>query len=165
MEEKKFYNVDTRSSNFVQNDFGFFNFALRDQPTRRFGHEPKSDQLNRARNSWNRGHKTFHGRNLQIFAISYCVCPWQALSNVCGQGPSGAPERCFNSVGSGLTRKHQTRLERLARDKRNGADVIKLFICYLLIFVISQSVCPWKAFPDLSSVCGQGPEPTLEWNT
>jgi hypothetical protein len=24
-------------------------------------------------------YKTFYGRNLQIFAISYSVCPWQAL--------------------------------------------------------------------------------------
>jgi hypothetical protein len=30
---------------------------------------------------------------------------------------SGAPERHFNFVGSGLTRKHFTRLERLARNK------------------------------------------------
>ncbi len=30
---------------------------------------------------------------------------------------SGAPERCLTRVGSGLTRKNLTRLERLARDK------------------------------------------------
>jgi hypothetical protein len=30
---------------------------------------------------------------------------------------SGAPERFFTRVGSSLTRKHQTRLERLAKDK------------------------------------------------
>jgi hypothetical protein len=30
---------------------------------------------------------------------------------------SGAPERQFTWVGSGLTRKHKTKLERLARDK------------------------------------------------
>jgi len=23
-------------------------------------------------------------RNLRMFIISYCICPWQALSNVCG---------------------------------------------------------------------------------
>ncbi len=31
--------------------------------------------------------------------------------------PNGAPEKCFTWVGYSLTRKHQTRLERLARDK------------------------------------------------
>jgi hypothetical protein len=30
---------------------------------------------------------------------------------------SWAPERCSIRVGSGLTRKHQTRLERFAKDK------------------------------------------------
>jgi hypothetical protein len=32
-------------------------------------------------------YKTFYGRKLQIFVISWSVCPWQALpalSNVCG---------------------------------------------------------------------------------
>jgi hypothetical protein len=33
----------------------------------------------------------------------------------------------------------------------------------LRIFVISQCVCPWQAFPVWSLVCGQGQEPTLEW--
>ncbi len=31
-------------------------------------------------------YKTFYGRNLRIFVISYIVCPWQAFpvySNVC----------------------------------------------------------------------------------
>ncbi len=30
----------------------------------------------------------------------------------------------------------------------------------LRIFVISQSVCSWRAFPAQSNVCGQGQEPT-----
>jgi len=30
---------------------------------------------------------------------------------------SGAPEKSFNQAGSGVTRKHLTRLERSARDK------------------------------------------------
>jgi len=33
---------------------------------------------------------------------------------------SGAPERCFTWVGSGLTRKHYTRLERLVREKHSS---------------------------------------------
>ncbi len=33
---------------------------------------------------------------------------------------SGAPEKCFTRVGSGLTGKHQTRLERLAKDKHSS---------------------------------------------
>ena len=31
------------------------------------------------------------------------------------------------------------------------------------IFVMSQSVCSWQAFPAF--VCGQGQEPTLTWST
>ncbi len=38
------------------------------------------------------------------------------------------------------------------------------FVRDLRIFVISQSVCPWQAFPAQSIVCGQGQEPTLEWS-
>jgi hypothetical protein len=33
---------------------------------------------------------------------------------------SGAPEMCFTQVGSGLTCKHQTRLDSLARDKHSS---------------------------------------------
>ncbi len=33
---------------------------------------------------------------------------------------SGAPERLLNRVGSGLTHKDKTRLERLARDKHSS---------------------------------------------
>ncbi len=33
------------------------------------------------------------------------------------------------------------------------------------IFMISQSVCPWQAFPVWAIVFGQGQEPTLEWST
>jgi hypothetical protein len=33
---------------------------------------------------------------------------------------SGGPERCFTQVGSGLTSKHWTRQERLARDKHSS---------------------------------------------
>jgi hypothetical protein len=33
---------------------------------------------------------------------------------------SGAPERCFTQVGSDLNCKHQTRLEKLARDEHSS---------------------------------------------
>ncbi len=39
-----------------------------------------------------------------------------------------APERCSPWVGSGLTHKHQTRLERLARD--NHSKLIQKFVNY-----------------------------------
>ncbi len=67
-----------------------------------------------------------------------------------------APERSFTQVGSGLTRKHYTRLERLAKDKHSsllqksvnygqksiitlapGPKVIKLFVRNLRNFVKS----------------------------
>ncbi len=34
------------------------------------------------------------------------------------------------------------------------------YCCNLRIFVISQSGCPWQAFPALSNVCRKGQEPT-----
>ncbi len=37
-----------------------------------------------------------------------------------GLPKSGALERCFTRLGSGLTRKHFTRLERLVRDKHSS---------------------------------------------
>ncbi len=83
---------------------------------------------------------------------------------------SGAPERGFTQVGSCLTHKHQTRLERLARDAHSyllrksvnygrkqfystGLDSVwgftynTLFFRNLRMWSISQSVFPWKAFP------------------
>ncbi len=38
------------------------------------------------------------------------------------------------------------------------------FVRNLRIFVISQSVCPWQAFPAQSNVCVRGQEPTLDWS-
>ncbi len=35
----------------------------------------------------------------------------------------------------------------------------------LRCFVISWSVCPWRAFPTQSNACRYGQEPTLEWST
>ncbi len=72
-------------------------------------------------------YKTFFVRNLRIFIISQSVCPRQVLlaqSNVCGNTrslpQSGVSKRCFIRVGSCLIFKHQTRLERLARDKHSS---------------------------------------------
>ncbi len=77
------------------------------------------------------------------------------IVNSRGLSYSGAPERCFTWVGSGLTCKHVTRLERLARDKHSrllrkyvnyvrkkfystgpGAAIIKLFTA--VITAVSQ---------------------------
>jgi len=33
---------------------------------------------------------------------------------------NGTPERCFSHIGSGLIRKHYTRLQRLAMDKQTS---------------------------------------------
>ncbi len=52
-------------------------------------------------------YKTFYGRKLLLFIISQSVCPWQAFPAQCfwvrSITQSGAPERCFTRVGSGLT--------------------------------------------------------------
>ncbi len=76
---------------------------------------------------WGLYHKTYYGRKLRHFIISLSICHWQPFpvhSNVCGQvqEPSkrGAPARCFTWVGSCLTCKHKTRLEKLARNKRSS---------------------------------------------
>jgi hypothetical protein len=84
---------------------------------------------------------------------------------------SGACERCFIHLGSSLTSKHETRLERLARDKHSS--LFQKFVTYgrkkiskigtkaqcyrtffvrnLQIFVISSSVCPWQAIQAKSN--------------
>ncbi len=46
---------------------------------------------------------------------------------------------------------HSTfRILALAANIRPGPNVIKLFVRYLQIFVLSSSVCPWQAYPSLS---------------
>ncbi len=120
-------------------------------------------------------------RNLQIFVISQSVCPWQALPAqfVC---KSRTPTlECRTQAGSMLTCKHQTRLERLARDKHSSLlrtfvnygrksfiilgprNAMKSFVRNLQIFVISQSVCPWQALP--AQFVGKSRTPTLECRT
>ncbi len=69
-------------------------------------------------------YKTFYDRNLQMSTISQSVCPWHAfstLSNVCGYGQEPTLKlRCFNRVGTDLTRKRWTWLERLASEKHSS---------------------------------------------
>ncbi len=71
--------------------------------------------------------ETFYCRNLRIFVISQTVRPWQAFpvqSNVCGQGQGPTLEWSTSKVVHlgrlCLTHKHQTRLERLSRDKHSS---------------------------------------------
>ncbi len=69
--------------------------------------------------------KTFFSRNLRIFVVIFATGkPFQFSLMFMGKArglPQGrVPERCFTWVGSGLTRKFQTRLERLARDKNSS---------------------------------------------
>ncbi len=57
--------------------------------------------------------------------ISQTVCPWKTFPDQSKVGKVrrlprvGATERCFTQVGSGLTRKHKTRLERPAKEKHS----------------------------------------------
>ncbi len=56
-------------------------------------------------------YNTFYSRNLRIFAMRQIICPWQAY-------PSEAPFKC-STLGQvpGISCKHKTSLERIARDK------------------------------------------------
>ena len=77
--------------------------------------------------TWGQCYKTFYSHKLLLFIISESVCPWKAFpaqSYVCRSGQEPTLKwsilRCFILVGSGLTRKYQTGMERLARDKRSS---------------------------------------------
>ncbi len=71
---------------------------------------------------WGQCYKTLHIRNLRFFVISQSACPWQDFLTDQARSltQSGTPERCFTWVGSSLTHKHQTMLEKLARDKHSS---------------------------------------------
>jgi hypothetical protein len=65
-----------------------------------------------------------YSHNLRMFIISSSVCPCQIIRPILmfvgkamSLNCSGTPERCFTRVGSSLTCKHYTRLERLSRIK------------------------------------------------
>jgi hypothetical protein len=71
-----------------------------------------------------------------MFLISYSVCPWQAFQNSLmlvekhrSLPLSGAHERCFTRVGSSLTQKHKTRLERPAIYKHSS--LLGTFVNYV----------------------------------
>ncbi len=71
-------------------------------------------------------HKTFYCCNFLMLLISQSVWPRQAFQPSLifvgkeGLPESGKPETCFSQLGFGITRKHQTRLERPARDKHSS---------------------------------------------
>ncbi len=120
-----------------------------------------------------------YNRNLLIFVISQSVGlgrPIQPSLMFVGKAKSltqsRAPKRCQSRVGSSLTPKHLTWLERPASDKHSS--LLQTFVnydrknlkvpswgqCYktfcvrnLPRLVICQSVCPWQAFPAYSNLC------------
>jgi len=60
-----------------------------------------------------------------MFLIIYSLCPlpcksFQANLMFVSKARSGVPERCFTRVGSNLTHKHYTKLEKSARDKHSS---------------------------------------------
>ncbi len=73
---------------------------------------------------WVQCYKTFFFRNWRVFVINYGLCPWQtfsAKSNVCGEDQSLPNFKCSTfGQAPGLTHKHQTRMERPARDKHSS---------------------------------------------
>jgi hypothetical protein len=60
------------------------------------------------------------------------LVPDMSFQFVCGKARSlpnsGTPEGCFTRLGSGLTHKHQTRLERPSSDKRSS--VLRILVTY-----------------------------------
>ncbi len=120
--------------------------------------------------------------NLQSFVISQSVCPRQAfpaesiVSDKARSLPySGAPERCFNRVGSFFKNRHYIRLERLAMDKHSSLlRTILNYGCkkfynigprglYYKTFygsnccciIISQNVCHFLLLPPQSNIWRQ----------
>ncbi len=70
--------------------------------------------------------KLFYVHNLRMFVISQSVCPWKAFTacvlivGKAGTYLSEALSRCSTlEQAPGLTHNHQTRLERLARNKQS----------------------------------------------
>ncbi len=96
--------------------------------------------------------------------MSLSFCPWQASPAqsimVVGKARSltqvGEPKNCFTQVGSILTRKHQTKLERIARDKHSS--LLQKFVYFatesLAKRQISQNVYPLPFFFAQSMFAG-----------
>ncbi len=68
---------------------------------------------------------TFYGRNLRMFISGRVLVPGKTFQpgpmfvGHCGRPWSGAPQRCSNYLGSSLTCKHCTKMERLASHKHS----------------------------------------------
>ncbi len=85
--------------------------------------------------SWVQHYKTFYNCNLRMFVINECLSPAgfsKPILKFVGMARSlpqiGAPRRCFTRVGSGHTCKHQTRMERLAKDTHSS--LLQTFVKY-----------------------------------
>ncbi len=102
--------------------------------------------------------------------ISLTDCPLKATSLF--EYLRVRPGAYLKGAHFGVTCKHWTRMESLARDKRSSLFGLGQWrrqcynfdswgLCYktfygrnLWVFVITSSVCPWQAFPVLNNVCG-----------
>ncbi len=111
----------------------------RDSATTSFGSNPGANC-----------YKTFYGCRLRIFVISQSICPWQAFPaqfNVCGlsqpylQTLDQARKVCQGQTLQLITKIRDLRPQKSFITLAPGADVIKLFARYLLIYVISLIVC------------------------
>jgi hypothetical protein len=80
------------------------------------------------------------------FVITYSIISYRFLNLLCLSKPMKGTDNikdtsllltCQFSVGYDSFMSYST---------DPGANVIKLFVCHLRFFVISLSVCPWKAF-------------------
>ncbi len=109
-------------------------------------------------------YKTFYGRNLRIFIISQSVCPSLVFAGKAGAHMSEATFRCSTSTWPpDLTHKYlpkacqrQTlqlisKFHKLRKKFYSTGPRGQCFKTFygrnLRIFIKSQSVCPWQAFP------------------
>jgi hypothetical protein len=98
--------------------------------------------------------KTFYGRKLQIFNNKLECLLLASLSSLvyCFRVRPGAyPERCFTWVGSCLTCKHYTILERLARDKHSS--LFRKFATYGCKKFCNIGPCSWTYLVFLHCFC------------
>ncbi len=84
---------------------------------------------------WCQCYRTFYNLNLWIFLISSGFVPGKRFQHslmLVGKARSlsysGAPEKCFTQVSSGLTCKYYTWSERLASEKHSG--LLQKFVNY-----------------------------------
>ncbi len=92
---------------------------------------------------------------LILVIVPFCPVLSNSFSHKC-QSRSCLKQTFFSSVFSRPT--YESSRKRL-RDE-SGACTVKLFTVVIYrFFMISQSICPWQAFPACSSVCGRGQRP------